>query len=76
MGFLTATMLMETYMMHAFVQLVMFSLFLSQYRTDFEYLQEIPILTLDGNEDFKGKKDRYDHMTEKVKFGKQNKLMI
>ncbi|XP_065693808.1 deoxycytidine kinase [Patagioenas fasciata] len=36
-------------------------------RTDFEYLQEIPILTLDGNEDFKGKKDRYDHMTEKVK---------
>lgn len=67
---------METYMMHAFVQLVMFPLFLSQYRTDFEYLQEIPILTLDGNEDFKGKKDRYDHMTEKVKFGKQNKLMI
>ncbi|XP_010223133.1 PREDICTED: deoxycytidine kinase, partial [Tinamus guttatus] len=36
-------------------------------RTDFEYLQEIPILTLDVNEDFKGKKDRYDHMTEKVK---------
>ncbi len=27
-------------------------------RTDFEYLQEIPILTLDVNEDFKGKKDR------------------
>ncbi|XP_075606988.1 deoxycytidine kinase [Balearica regulorum gibbericeps] len=36
-------------------------------RTDFEYLQEIPILTLDVNEDFKGKKDRYDNMTEKVK---------
>jgi len=42
-------------------------MFLFQYRTDFEYLQEIPILTLDVNEDFKGKKDRYDHMTEKVK---------
>ncbi|XP_015480129.1 deoxycytidine kinase [Parus major] len=36
-------------------------------RTDFDYLQEIPILTLDVNEDFKGKKDRYDHMIEKVK---------
>ncbi|OWK55900.1 Deoxycytidine kinase [Lonchura striata] len=36
-------------------------------RTNFDYLQEIPILTLDVNEDFKGKKDRYDHMIEKVK---------
>ncbi|KAF4802789.1 Deoxycytidine kinase [Turdus rufiventris] len=34
-------------------------------RTDFDYLQEIPILTLDVNEDFKGKKDKYDHMIEK-----------
>ncbi|NXS16186.1 DCK kinase, partial [Mystacornis crossleyi] len=42
-------------------------------RTDFDYLQEIPILTLDGNEDFKGKKDRYDHMIEKVKFHRQSK---
>jgi len=63
-------------MMYTFFQLVIFSLFLSQYRTDFEYLQEIPILTLDVNEDFKGKKDRYDHMTEKVKFHKQNQLTI
>lgn len=31
---------------------------------------------LDVNEDFKGKKDSYDHMIEKVKFHKQNKLMI
>lgn len=52
------------------------ALFLSQYRTDFDYLQEIPILTLDVNEDFKGKKDKYDHMIEKVKFHKQYKLMI
>lgn len=76
MGFLTTKMLIEDYVMHAFFQLVIFSLFLSQYRTDFEYLQEIPILTLDVNEDFKGKKDRYDHMTEKVKFVTHNKLMI
>lgn len=51
----------------AFLQLLIFSLFLFPCRTDFEFLQEIPILTLDVNEDFKGKKDRYDHMTEKVK---------
>lgn len=76
MGFLTKKMLTETRMMYTFYQLEMFSLFLSQYRTDFEYLQEIPILTLDVNEDFKGKKDRYDNMTEKVKFHKQNKRMI
>ena len=76
MGFLTVKMLTETWMMYTFFQLVIFSLFLSQYRTDFEYLQEIPILTLDVNEDFKGKKDRYDHMTEKVKFHKQNQLTI
>ncbi|KAM7021711.1 deoxycytidine kinase [Passerculus sandwichensis] len=36
-------------------------------RTDFDYLQEIPILTLDVNEDFKSKKDKYDDMIEKVK---------
>ncbi|XP_005429127.1 deoxycytidine kinase [Geospiza fortis] len=36
-------------------------------RTDFDYLQEIPILTLDVNKDFKGKKDEYDDMIEKVK---------
>lgn len=51
----------------------MFPLFFSQYRTDFDYLQEIPVLTLDVNEDFKGKKDKYDHMIEKVKFHKQHK---
>lgn len=51
----------------------MFALFFSQYRTDFDYLQEIPVLTLDVNEDFKGKKDKYDHMIEKVKFHKQHK---
>ncbi|KAJ7401425.1 deoxycytidine kinase [Pitangus sulphuratus] len=36
-------------------------------RTDFDYLQEIPVLTLDVNEDFRGKKDRYKHMIEKVR---------
>ncbi|NXD85367.1 DCK kinase, partial [Halcyon senegalensis] len=35
-------------------------------RTGFECLEDIPILTLDVNEDFKGKKDRCDHMTDKV----------
>uniref|UniRef100_A0A8B9GHG4 Deoxynucleoside kinase domain-containing protein n=1 Tax=Amazona collaria TaxID=241587 RepID=A0A8B9GHG4_9PSIT len=44
-------------------------------KMDFEYLQEIPILVLDANEDFKSKKDRYDHVTEKVIFHKQNKLI-
>uniref|UniRef100_A0A6J0UJT0 Deoxycytidine kinase n=1 Tax=Pogona vitticeps TaxID=103695 RepID=A0A6J0UJT0_9SAUR len=36
-------------------------------RTDFEYLQELPILTLDVNEDFKGSKDKQENMIEKVK---------
>ncbi|XP_074848139.1 deoxycytidine kinase [Carettochelys insculpta] len=36
-------------------------------RTDFEYLEEVPILTLDVNEDFKGNKDKYENMIEKVK---------
>lgn len=62
-------------MVDACFKLLTFSMFLSQYRMDFEYLQEIPILMLDVNEDFKSKKDRYDHVTEKVRFHKQNKLM-
>ncbi|XP_044537537.1 deoxycytidine kinase [Gracilinanus agilis] len=33
-------------------------------KTNFDYLQEIPILTLDINEDFK---DRYENLVEKVK---------
>ncbi|XP_030336343.1 deoxycytidine kinase-like [Strigops habroptila] len=33
----------------------------------FRISPRIPVLTLDVNEDFKSKKDRYDHMTEKVK---------
>ncbi|XP_060635382.2 deoxycytidine kinase [Anolis sagrei] len=36
-------------------------------RMDFEYLQDLPILTLDVNEDFKGNKDRHENMIEKVK---------
>uniref|UniRef100_A0A9L0RAC5 Deoxycytidine kinase n=1 Tax=Equus caballus TaxID=9796 RepID=A0A9L0RAC5_HORSE len=33
-------------------------------KTNFDYLQEVPILTLDVNEDFK---DKYDSLVEKVK---------
>ncbi|XP_058403224.1 deoxycytidine kinase isoform X3 [Diceros bicornis minor] len=33
-------------------------------KTNFDYLQEVPILTLDVNEDFK---DKYDSLIEKVK---------
>lgn len=39
------------------------------YRTDFEYLQEVPVLTLDVNEDFKSNKDKHENMIEKVKAG-------
>ncbi|ETE66703.1 Deoxycytidine kinase, partial [Ophiophagus hannah] len=34
-------------------------------RTEFEYLQKIPILTLDVNEDFKGNRDKHENMIEK-----------
>lgn len=36
-------------------------------RTDFDYLQDIPILTLDVNDDFKGDKERSETLIEKVK---------
>ncbi|XP_064006466.1 deoxycytidine kinase [Pogoniulus pusillus] len=36
-------------------------------RTDVEYLQRIPILTLDVDEDFQGNKDRCDDLIEKVR---------
>ncbi|KAM4807910.1 deoxycytidine kinase [Rhinophrynus dorsalis] len=36
-------------------------------RMDFEYLQEIPILTLDVNEDFKDDKSKQECLIEKVK---------
>ncbi|XP_034287151.1 deoxycytidine kinase [Pantherophis guttatus] len=35
-------------------------------RTEFEYLQKVPILTLDVNEDFKGNRDKHENMIEKV----------
>ncbi|XP_040591912.1 deoxycytidine kinase [Mesocricetus auratus] len=35
-------------------------------KTDFDYLQEVPILTLDVNEDFKDK-DKHESLVEKVK---------
>uniref|UniRef100_A0A8C5SUS0 Deoxycytidine kinase n=1 Tax=Laticauda laticaudata TaxID=8630 RepID=A0A8C5SUS0_LATLA len=35
-------------------------------RTEFEYLQKIPVLTLDVNEDFKGNRDKHENMIEKV----------
>ncbi|XP_030625140.1 deoxycytidine kinase [Chanos chanos] len=41
-----------------------------QHRTlcmDFEYLSDVPILTLDVNDDFKGDKAKCDSMVEKVK---------
>ncbi|CAL8277418.1 unnamed protein product [Merluccius merluccius] len=36
-------------------------------RMDFEYLNKVPILTLDVNEDFIGKKEKCANMVEKVK---------
>lgn len=33
---------------------------------EFDYLSEIPILTLDVNEDFKGDKEKYTNLIEKV----------
>ena len=38
-------------------------IYLSLNRTNFDYLQEVPILTLDVNEDFK---DKHDSLIEKV----------
>uniref|UniRef100_A0A8C6Y4K1 deoxyguanosine kinase n=1 Tax=Naja naja TaxID=35670 RepID=A0A8C6Y4K1_NAJNA len=35
-------------------------------RTEFEYLQKVPILTLDVNEDFKGNREKHENMIEKV----------
>ncbi|XP_009894258.2 deoxycytidine kinase [Dryobates pubescens] len=36
-------------------------------RTDSEYLQRVPLLTLDVDEDFQGNKDRCDDLLEKVR---------
>ncbi|KAL7982174.1 hypothetical protein Chor_001231, partial [Crotalus horridus] len=36
-------------------------------RTEFEYLQGVPVLTLDVNEDFKGDRNKHENMIEKVK---------
>ncbi|KAJ8286929.1 hypothetical protein GJAV_G00045010 [Gymnothorax javanicus] len=36
-------------------------------RMDFDYLCDVPVLTLDVNEDFKGDNMKYDNMIEKVK---------
>ena len=44
-----------------FVSIFFISLLLN--RTNFDYLQEVPILTLDVNEDFK---DKHDSLIEKV----------
>lgn len=44
---------------------------LSLNRTNFDYLQEVPILTLDVNEDFK---DKYDSLVEKVDLYKDYKV--
>ena len=45
-----------------FVSIFFISLLLN--RTNFDYLQEVPILTLNVSEDFKGK---HDSLVEKVK---------
>lgn len=42
-------------------------------RTNFDYLQEVPILTLDVNEDFK---DKHESMVEKVCLDKKTVLFI
>ena len=42
-------------------------------RTNFDYLQEVPILTLDVNEDFK---DKHDSLVEKAGLCKDCKLIF
>lgn len=36
-------------------------------RIDFEYLSEVPVLTIDVNEDFKNNENRSGNMIEKVR---------
>lgn len=42
---------------------------LSAHRTDFEYLNDVPVLTMDVNEDFKGNHSKSVDMIEKVSDG-------
>lgn len=44
-------------------------------RMDFEYLSEVPVLTLDVNEDFKNSENKRGNMIEKVRDGLDLSLM-
>lgn len=51
------------------------SLVLSPRRVESGCLREIPVLMLDVNEGFEGRKDRCDHLVEKVKLLTRSKPM-